>query len=227
MSQTKALYVGGCNAPWHRIEPTVAPMTSVLEEIGLATDVTGIYHPDGGDTMEGDYSALNSANLAKYDALVLFTTGFGLGENVDAILDFVRSGKALIGIHCAGDSFADRPDFVAALGGRFRTHPAPLDITVDFVDKVHPITEGLDSFTVHDELYLFQDYDPLNVHLLASTTSFPDDQNPGSPIPIAWVREEGKGRVFYLSLGHFPEVMADPKWRKLLQRGVTWTLSAD
>lgn len=231
MSKARALYIGGCKAPYHRLEPTIEPIRSALSEIGVSADVTGVYHPDGGDDCTGDYTALNRQNLAAYDALVMFTTGYGMGEDVDAVLDFVRSGKPLIGIHCAGDTFADRDDFVAALGGKFRTHPAPLDIAVEFVDRTHPITEGLEPFTVHDELYLFQAYDPSRVHLLAKTNSFEDPAGAESPhpggIPIAWTRQEGRGRVFYLSLGHFPDVMADPNWRKLFQRGVTWALTSE
>ncbi|MDR3710368.1 MAG: ThuA domain-containing protein [Capsulimonadaceae bacterium] len=220
MSRKKALYVGGCTATYHQLEPTVAPITSLLDEIGIDTTVTGIYHPNGDETYAGDYTALNATNLAGYDILVLFTTGRGRGEDVDAVLDFVRNGKSLIGIHCAADSFQDRQDYLRAIGGQFRTHPAPLDVAVEIVDAAHPVTAGVSAFTVHDELYLFKEYDPKNVHLLAQTTSFDD----GAPIPVSWVREEGKGRIFYVSLGHMPPVMSDPNWRRLVQNGVNWTL---
>lgn len=220
MPGIKALYIGGCQATYHRLEPTIDPMTSLLAEIGIETTVTGIYHPDGGEAYTGNYSALNAANLADYDLLVLFTTGRDQGEDIDAVLDFVRGGKALVGIHCAADSFQDRPDYLKAVGGQFRTHPAPLDIAVEIVDTSHPVTAGVPPFTAHDELYLFKEYDATNVHLLAETVSFDD----GGPIPVAWVREEGKGKVFYVSLGHMPPVMSQPEWRRLVQNGINWTL---
>ena len=139
-------------------------------------------------------------------------------EDVDAILDFVRSGKAVVGIHCAADSFQDRPDYLSAIGGKFRTHPAPLDVAVDIVDSKHPVTAGVKPFTVNDELYLFTNYDPKKVHLLAQTVSFDD----GAPIPEAWVREEGKGKVFYVSLGHVAAELAIPEMRTILERGMLW-----
>lgn len=215
----KALFVGGCRAPYHHLEPAEPPVRAALEGLGLSVTVSGI-HQTGPDTSTGDYRALSAPTLAPYDALVLFTTGQDQGEDVDAVLQFVRSGKALVGIHCATDSFKDRPDYIAALGAAFRTHPAQLDITVEFVDTRHPITAGLEPFTVHDELYLFRDYDPAHVHLLAQTRSYDD----GGPVPVCWVREEGAGRVFYLSLGHNPETMADPHWQVLFGRGVRWAL---
>jgi len=215
----KALYVGGCDADFHRLEPTIAPIQAALTKAGLSVDVSGVYHSDS-DQPVGDYRALSAGNLANYNAVALFTTGGENGADVPALLDFVRGGKALIGIHCATDSFTVHPEYIAAMGGKFRHHPAQLDVTVEFVGPPHPITQGLTPFTVHDELYLFSDYHPSRVHLLAETRSYDDN----GPVPVCWIREEGQGRIFYLSLGHNPEVMADPHWQTLFERGVRWSL---
>lgn len=217
----KVLLVGGCPAPYHRLEPAEPPIRSALEEIGLEVVTSGIYHPDGGDDYTGDYSAIRADNLRQYAALTLYTTGAeGHGADVPAIADYVRGGGALIGIHNAADSFTADPEYVALIGGKFRTHPPQLDITTEFVDTAHPITQGMQAFTVLDELYLFADYDPTRVHLLAQTRSFDDN----GPVPVCWTREEGTGRVFYVSLGHNPSTLADARWRALFQRGALWAL---
>jgi hypothetical protein len=236
-STPRALFVGGCTASYHLLEPAIPPVCAVLQSLGFSVDVAGIYHPKrfpaeaprganpDEDELFGDYSALNAATLSQYALVALFTTGQGRGEDVGALLDFVHNGGALVGFHCAADSFQTNADYVAAIGGLFRTHPAPLDIVVEFVDTEHPITKGLAPFTVHDELYLFRDYDPARVHLLAQTHSYPHyPEQPQAPTPICWVREEGKGRIFYLSLGHFPEVMSDANWQELVRRGTTWAV---
>ena len=222
MSQ-KALIVGGCPASYHRLEPAEPLLRSVLESLGLEVQTSGIFHPDGGEAYIGDYSAISSENLSQFDALVLYTTGATpMGADVEAITTFVESGKALIGIHNATDSFTQDTGFISLIGGKFRTHPAQLDITTEIVDTAHPITQGLDTFTVHDELYLFSDYSPDAVHLLAQTSSFDDNGN--GPIPIAWTREQGAGRVFYLSLGHNPSTLEDANWQKFFRQGVAWAL---
>ena len=215
----KALFIGGCDAPYHQLEPAEAPVREALTRAGLQVDVSGTYHPGGGPPV-GDYRALSADNLPGYVAVVLFTTGGAQGADVPALLEFVRGGGALIGIHCAADSFTDDPEYVAAIGGKFRHHPDQLDIAVEFVGPSHPITQGLTPFTVHDELYLFSEYDPARVHLLAETRSYDDN----GPVPVCWVREEGQGRLFYLSLGHNPEVMADSNWQALFERGVRWAM---
>lgn len=218
---TKALFVGGCPAPYHRLEPAQGPVRTLLEGLGLQVEVSGIYHPDGGDAYRGDYALLSEPHLPDYDLVVLFTTGKERhGADVTAIKQWVEDGHALVGIHCATDSFTDSADYVALMGGRFRTHPAQLDITTEIVDKNHPITQGLKTFTVHDELYLFADYDPERVHLLAQTHSFDDN----GPVPIAWTREQGAGRIFYISLGHNPTTLHDSHWRQFFSNGVEWAL---
>lgn len=217
----RALFVGGCPAPYHRIEGSAPPVRAALEAMGVEVEVSGIFHPEGTGAYTGDYSALTADSLAKFDLLILNTTGNERhGADIAAICDFVAQGKALIGIHCAADSFTDDPVFVAMLGGKFRTHPEQLDIATEIVDAAHPIMQGVEPFTVRDELYLFSDYNPDNVHLLAQTRSYDDN----GPIPIAWTREPGQGRLFYLSLGHNPSAMTDSHWQRLFQNGVEWAL---
>lgn len=219
---SRILFVGGCPASYHRLEGAEPPVRAALEAVGATVDVTGIRHPDGTAAYTGDYSALNPDTLAPYDAVVLFTTGEEHGADIPALLEFVRAGHALIGIHCAADSFKNHADYIHAIGGAFRTHPAPLDVAVEFVDPSHPILDGLSPFTVHDELYLFANYDANNVHLLAQTRSYTGEGT--DPIPVCWTRTEGEGRVFYLSLGHFPAAMESEGWQSLFQSGVRWAL---
>jgi type 1 glutamine amidotransferase len=220
MSQS-ALFLGGCPASYHRLEPVETPVRNLLESLGLKVTVSGIHHPDGGDAYVGDYSALTAENLKPYHLVVLYTTGAERhGADVQALVDFVEAGNSLVGLHNAADSFTKDPAFIALLGGKFRTHPAPLDITTEIVDRAHPITQGVNDFTLNDELYLFSDYDPARVHLLAQTRSYGDD----GPIPIAWTREPGKGRVFYLSLGHRSETFANPDFLKFFKNGTEWAL---
>ncbi|MFZ4508086.1 MAG: ThuA domain-containing protein [Fimbriimonas sp.] len=224
MPTSPVLLVGGCPHPFHHIEPTIQHFQSVTDALGLELEVHGIFHPDDGDA-EGNYSAISAEKLAQHKAVILFTTGEGHGEDVAALLEFVRNGGAIIGIHCASDSFTSNAEWVRAIGGKFRTHPAPLDIEVEFVDGDHEITKGVEPFTIHDELYLFADYDPANVHLLAQTNSYTPEGEEPAPIPVAWTRSEGAGKIFYISLGHFPAAMAHPQWQTLVQRGLRWALA--
>jgi type 1 glutamine amidotransferase len=78
-------------------------------------------------TVTYDPAAINAENLKQYDLVFLNnTTGEFLDDPNDpaataarkkALLDFVRSGKGLAGIHAAGDSYHEVPGVPPAFGG--------------------------------------------------------------------------------------------------------------
>lgn len=165
--------------------------------------------------VEDDLSALVSPNLDSYDLIVFYYT---VGEISDAqkngLLNWVASGKGYVGIHSAADSFRGCPEYRAMVGGHFVTHPHYRDYQVSVVDSEHPITEGLDEFVVRDEQYI-TDYDP-RVNVLCSALW------KGKAMPVAWTKSWGKGRVFYLALGHNAESCEDENFAILLKRGAIW-----
>jgi type 1 glutamine amidotransferase len=169
--------------------------------------------------VDNDLSALELPNLDPYDLIACFYT---VGELTDAqkngLLNFVASGRGWAGVHSAADSFRNCPEYRAMVGGHFVTHPAYRDYQVSIVDPEHPITEGLTEFTVRDEQYIV-DYDP-RVDVLASALW------KGTAMPVAWTKPWGKGRVFYLALGHDGPSAQHEMFRLLLQRGAKWAGTA-
>jgi type 1 glutamine amidotransferase len=165
--------------------------------------------------LEEDLNVLVPPGLEPYDLLVFYYT---VGEITDAqkngLLNWVASGKGYVGIHSAADSFRECPEYRAMVGGYFVTHPHYRDYQVSVVDPEHPITEGLVEFMVRDEQYIL-DYDP-RVHVLASAL------HRGAAMPVAWTKPWGRGRVFYLALGHDAAACQHETFRLLLQRGARW-----
>jgi hypothetical protein len=43
-------------------------------------------------------------------------------------------------------------------------------------------------------------------------------------VPVAWVREYGKGRVFATNFGHNDATWNDPMFRRHMQTGIAWAL---
>ncbi|MBI4532230.1 MAG: ThuA domain-containing protein [Candidatus Latescibacteria bacterium] len=165
--------------------------------------------------VEDDLSALVTPRLDPYDLVVFFYT---VGEITDTqkngLLNYVAGGKGFVGIHPAADSFRECPEYRAMIGGYFVTHPHFRDYQVSIVDPEHPITQGLVEFVVKDEQYIL-DYDT-RVHVLCSALY------KGRAMPVAWTKGWGKGRVFYLALGHNPEACTHDMFRLLLARGAVW-----
>jgi type 1 glutamine amidotransferase len=200
-----ALVLGGLSKAYHQFWVNGPAIAAALEPAGFEV------------RLSEDLEILSAPELRHYDIIVNYTTGRELSvAQWDGLVAFIRSGKGLVGIHNAADTFKNIPAYLDVLGGRFVSHPPQLDILMEYVDHNHPITAGLDPFTVHDELYLL-DWRPERVHLLAQTRSFSDQVQ-----PLAWVRQEGGGRVFYHSLGHNRETLEHPQIRALLCRGARW-----
>ena len=65
-----------------------------------------------------------------------------------------------------------------------------------------------------DEQYIL-DYDPRN-HVLASALW------KGDAVPVAWTKNWGEGKVFYLALGHDASACQHEMFGVLLQRGALW-----
>ena len=207
----KILVVTRCEGYVHKSIPVGA------QALKMMGDQTGAYTVD--ETM--DLSVFNDADLAKYDA-VLFLSTTKLNPSPaqrDALLKFIRSGKGIIGIHAATDSFYKWEAGAKMMGGLFCDHPwtAGCTVQVKLDEPDHPINQCFhgEPFKVKDEIYEFKDpYSRKNQRVLTSLDlSDPDTKavKGGKPskvkrtdgdFGITWVRKEGKGRVFYCSFGH-------------------------
>ncbi|HWE36835.1 MAG TPA: ThuA domain-containing protein, partial [Isosphaeraceae bacterium] len=151
--------------------------------------------------------------LRRYDGVIfLNTTGDLPIPDLDAFYKWVEDGHAFIGMHAAADTLHGDPGYAKMLGGEFANHQAQVEVDIKNEDPRHPANQGLgNTLTVFEEVYLYKNYDPKNVHDLLDMDEHPNTGEPGH-YPVSWTREYGKGRVFYTSLGHREDVW-DPSWK--------------
>jgi len=177
---------------------------------------------------------MTASALKKYDAVVFNNTSGELPlPDRKAFLDFVRNGKAFVGIHAATDSFRDQGDkpgwkeYINMVGAQFVTHGAQSDVSCIVEDRNHPATRHLPAtWTVREEVYQFKDFSRDRMRGLLSLDKHPNTQEPGD-FPIAWCRNEGRGRVFYTALGHREDLMEGELYRKHLEGGILWALGLE
>ena len=145
--------------------------------------------------------------LKQYDgAIFANTTGDLPLPDKQAFIDWVKSGKAFVGMHSASDTFHGFRPYIEMLGGEFQTHPSQVRVTCQNHDLKHPATRHLGAtFTVFDEIYLQKNFHRDQVHVLLALDAHPNDKTPGF-YPISWCKEFGNGRVFYTSLGHREDI---------------------
>lgn len=177
--------------------------------------------------------ALLDDQLEKLSLIVPVWTMGEIGDvELASLCLAVEAGVGLAGCHGGmGDSFRDSPDYQLMVGGQFVGHPGDDGITYDvhISDPNHPLTIGIDDFSITSEQY-YMHVDPSNTVL--ATTPFPVAEGPHVPngpfeMPVAWTRRHGAGRVFYCSLGHDAEIVALPPVLELCTRGLLWAGRAE
>ncbi|MCB1122384.1 MAG: ThuA domain-containing protein, partial [Verrucomicrobiae bacterium] len=167
------------------------------------------------------------ANLEQYDAIILNNTAGMLTEDKQLqqdLLDYVYAGGGLIGTHAAGATFCQYPNFdlfpeFGDLLGGFESGGHPwkpheyINLKMDDPDHPANLAFGGKNFEVSDEVFQFKDpWSRNRVRVLNSVDAAYTDMSPkrqmlperraDQDFAISWVKNYGRGKVFYTSLGH-------------------------
>jgi type 1 glutamine amidotransferase len=151
------------------------------------------------------------------------------------LLRFVEDGKGLAGIHSATDTCYKWQWYGSAIGGYFDGHPwnAGDDVVIRIDDAAHPIAApfGGQALKLKEELYQLRDpyaRDRQRVLMSLDTirTNMKKDgvKRTDGDFAVAWVRTQGKGRVFYSSLGHNAHIYTNPKILRHFLAGIQFAI---
>jgi type 1 glutamine amidotransferase len=202
---------------WHDFEGFAAAMGLFLEEQGYAVRATY------------DFDAL--VRLRDSDLILSYTclsgppegetnpgpTGFSRAQLM-ALSQWVQEGGALLAAHAATVPGNTGPELERLLGGAFLSHPPEMTFTALPLSGWHPITDGIEAFEVHDELYIQRYHPSVQVHMVA--------EYQGAAHPIAWSRSEGRGRVAHVALGHSKDVWKLEAYQRLMLQTIEWLAKA-
>ncbi|MEI6714272.1 MAG: ThuA domain-containing protein [Verrucomicrobiota bacterium] len=174
------------------------------------------------ESIEIDYvtkvDALTADNLQKYDAVLLYANhGKITPEQFDALRGFVESGHGFVPVHCASACFGQNADFVKLVGARFKSHKSGV-FSPAIVNPEHPVMAGLSAYETWDETYVHANHNEEGRTVLMERVEGEVRE------PWTWVREQGKGRVFYTASGHDERTWKDTGFQKLLRNGVVWAV---
>lgn len=181
-----------------------------------------------------DPAIFNEDDLAGFDAIIFLNSTTGremenewfVGERRDALQDFVRAGKGIVGIHGASDSHYNWDWYGDMIGGYFERHPEGTPTgELSVVNDSHPATTHMDPvFSRTDEWYWIADFDP-SVDLLVTLDPESIGEPDGADKPISWSQEFDGGRIFYTSMGHTIETYSDPVFLDHIAGGIDWVLA--
>jgi len=193
-----------------------------------------------------DPAVFAKENLATFDAVCLNNTVGNLFENPQYrqnLIEFVYGGGGLMGIHGTTVAFyrwadkgkpVDWPEFGRMLGARGAGHRDQQEHAFMKIDSPgHPLvaTFPSDGFDLRDEFYRvggFYSRERLRVLFSIDTEktdlSAKPHERKDKDYAVAWVRNYGRGRVFYTSVGHNPYQAWDPNVLKLYLAGAQFAL---
>jgi type 1 glutamine amidotransferase len=184
--------------------------------------------------VERDPAAFTAERLKRFDAVFFNNTVGNLFDDPALrrnLLGFVEGGGGLMGVHGATVAFTkwpgaveDWPEFGLMLGARGAAHRESNErVFIKLDDPGHPLTKvfGGRGFEYRDEFFRVGDpYSRDRVRVLLSIDTQKTDLNQGparkaeradNDYALAWVRSQGKGRVFYCTIAHNPSVFWDPR----------------
>jgi type 1 glutamine amidotransferase len=205
-------------------------------------------------TFSKDGSLFSPEYLKRFAAVFFYTSGNLLEPGTDkqppmtlagkqALLDYVSEGGGFLGAHSATDSFHTNNEsqkgpgryknfgpladpYVRMIGGEFIKHGDQQKARLRCASPAFPGLEHLaDGCELHEEWYSLKDFrEDLHVLLVQETDGMKGLEYQRPAFPSTWVRTEGKGRVFYTSLGHRRDIWTNPVFQGLLVAGIRWTL---
>lgn len=168
-------------------------------------------------TYTSDPNDLNEETLNMYDGIMIYANHDEITPAQEAALKkYVESGKGFIPLHSASYCFRNSDWYVAAVGGQFKSHGTG-EFTVDIIAPEHPIMKGVEIFETWDETYLHTAINP-------DMTVLMEREENGHREPWTWIRDQGKGRVFYTAYGHDERTWSKPEFHTLVANGVLWAI---
>ncbi|HPJ14297.1 MAG TPA: ThuA domain-containing protein [Spirochaetota bacterium] len=169
-------------------------------------------------TFSDNIADLSKLHAENYDAAISY---FDLWEKkipdhaVQNILSFINSGGGFLVIH-NGISLQSDHEFRKIVGAEFNGHPPYQKIDYNIL-KNHFITEGINNFSLNEELYMFNYFGFDTFTVLIESTS-----EDGTTSPALWIKDTGKGRIAYLAPGHDIKTFEDENIQTLIRNAALW-----
>jgi len=213
---------------------SISHALSTIERLGRDT---GLYET----TIRTDTQLLTKKkmaglyNLDDFDAIFFYSIGepaMTADQKAD-LLSFVREdGKGFVAAHTGNNNFYDWKEFADMIGGRFDDHPWELfDAPVVVEDPAFPAMKAFPlQFTVNDEIYQVKEFSREKVRVVARLDPRQLDlgnrriHRADQDFAVAWARDYGKGRVFYSTFGHRPEVWDRKDIQAMYFEALRWSM---
>jgi len=230
----KMLVFWRCETFFHTVIPVANEALKIMGQKTGAFEVTAV---------TDDYSVFTADTLKQFDVICLNnTTSLKFDpkttpERCQALMEFIKNGKGIVGIHAAADNFYQWPEAQEMMGNKFSGHPwgggSTVAIKLDVPD--HPLLVPFkgQGFKVNDEIYRTEP--PLysrDKQLVLMSLDMSDPATSGvsglkdsdKDTGITWIKDWSKGRLFYCSLGHNDHIFMNTPILEHYLRGIQFAM---
>ncbi|MBC8370891.1 MAG: ThuA domain-containing protein [Planctomycetes bacterium] len=167
---------------------------------------------------EDDVTVLDLGVLRKYDTIVMYANQAQHSkvpiEFMQSLTRYVRGGGGFVGLHCTSGCFTESDSWLKFIGARFESHQS--EVFSQAVVGNPELLKGWSNFTAWDETYV-------QTHVEDDRTilTMRGDE------PWTWIRNVGKGRLFYSASGHDARVWTTDGFFDMLLRAIVYTSGDD
>ncbi len=162
------------------------------------------------------------------DSLAIMKQAMQLEENLQA---YVQQGGGLMVLHGGITTLNKSRAFSRLVGASFDYHPPQQPIHIQLEDPGHPLVQMLpkSGFTHVDEPYFYngsypdKNFTPLLYFNNAEITKQREPAKTGKTY-VAWIREEGKGKVMYCSPSHNAQSFENPQLLAFFLSGLQYVV---
>jgi hypothetical protein len=197
------------------------------------TEFFDLYHSMEGIEMDSVFypEAMEMMQLGKtdaYDVLVFYDYMPNLPEADSSVFQkLTAEGKPLLFLHHALCSFQAWDGYMEMLGGKYvmagpgvdssllSDYQHDIDMDIEVVDSQHPVTQGLQNFSIHDEGYS-------NITLAPGIRPLLKTDHPDAAPLVGWTGKSDQSSVVYLMLGHDKLAYENPAFKRLLDQSISW-----
>ncbi len=171
--------------------------------------------------------AIEKGIASKFDLIVFYDLNDSIKDAQKvAYWKLLESGKPMLFLHHSLVSYQQWHEFIDIIGGKYyREHPVlgssgfihDYELILKPTEIKHPITKGVDTFSIRGEAYnnceILPDVTPL---LLCN-----DENN----IPIAaWIHNVRNSEVVYIQNGHDDKVFNNIYYQKIVRQAVLYLI---